>query len=113
MVCDKSLNQNESLALPFQLMNHGTNFDLVPSCYTTKDGTNDTQSFTIDGDSYPLEHDGRKVFVRMSKPTQEDYDNLIVYELTSSYPCEPDSGAHVEPSQRRMSNKKLKKFAEI
>ena len=63
MACNKSLNQNESLALPYQLMNHGMNVDLVPSCYTTKDGNNGTQSFTIDGDSYPLECDVRKMFV--------------------------------------------------
>ena len=42
VVRNKSLNQNESLALPFQLMNHGTNVDLVPSCYTTKDVNNGT-----------------------------------------------------------------------
>ena len=91
MVYNKYLNQNESLALLYQLMNHSINVDLVLSCYTTKDGTNGTQSFTIDGNSYPLEYSGRKIYVRISKPTQEDYDTLIVHELTSSYPYEPDS----------------------
>ena len=70
---------------------------------------NGTQSFTIDGDSCPLEYDGRKSFVRTSKPTQEDYDNLIARELTSSHPHEPESNVNVEPSQRRISNKKSRK----
>ena len=48
--CNKLLHQNESLALTFKLMNHGMNFDFFLSCYTAKDGTNGTQSFTIDGD---------------------------------------------------------------
>ena len=71
---------------------------------------NGTQSFTIDGDSCPLEYDGRKSFVRTSKPTQEDYDNLPFHELTCSYLCEPEHDVKLEHSQRRMSNKKLRKI---
>ena len=89
-------------------MNHSINVDLVLSCYTTKDGTNGTQSFTIDSDSYLLEYDGRKIYAWISKPAQEDYNTLIVHELTSSYPYEPDSDMQVENSQRRISNKKLR-----
>ena len=91
IVHNKSLNQNKSLALPYQLMNHGINVDLVLFCYTTKDRTNGTQSFTINGDSYPLEYDGRKIYVRISKPAQENYETLIIHELTSFYPYKLES----------------------
>ena len=59
MAFNEFLHQKESLVLPFQLMNHDVNVDLFPSCHTTKDGTNGTQSFTIDSDSHPLECNGR------------------------------------------------------
>ena len=50
------------------------------------------------------------MFVRTSKPTQDDYDNLPLHELKSSYPHEPESNINIEPSQRRIPNKKLRKI---
>lgn len=38
MICNKSPHPNESLALPFQLMNHRENADLIPQCCATKEG---------------------------------------------------------------------------
>ena len=79
MIYDKSANQNEPLALPFQLMEYGTSVDLTPNNFNTIDVQNGTKSFSIEGQSYPLELDGRKIRVDISKPTQDDYDNLPTY----------------------------------
>ena len=54
MTCEKSENQNESLALPFQLMENGTPVNLTPKRFNSVEGTNGTQSFSIEEESCPL-----------------------------------------------------------
>ena len=44
-----------------------------------------------------LEFDGRKVHVRMSKPTQEDNDTLTTIEMIVSYPFSPGKDSLPKP----------------
>ena len=103
---DKSPNQNESLALHFQLIENSVPKDLAPKCYNSVEVESDTQSFSIEGESYLLEFYGRKMHVEMSKPTQDDYDNLPTFEMNSSYPFNPELDNLPKPSH--LSNKKLR-----
>ena len=80
--------------------------DLTSNHFNTIDGQNGTQSFSIEGQSYPLEFDGRKMHVGISKPTQDDHDNLPTYEMTSPHPFNPDPDVSQKP--RRLNNKKLR-----
>ena len=64
MACNKSPKQNESLALTFQLIEHGVNVDLTPKCFPSTDGNFGTKSFTIDKKKHPLEFDGRKLHAK-------------------------------------------------
>ena len=96
----------KTLALPFQLMQHGTQAELTPKSFPTIDGDRGTQSFNIDGQSYPLEFYGHKLCVKISKPAQECYETLSSYEINSSQPFSPEIDKHLKP--RRISNKKIR-----
>ena len=48
MTYSKFPNENESLALPFQLMEHSVKADLTPKCYRNVEGNDGAQSFMID-----------------------------------------------------------------
>ena len=67
-------------------MEHGVNVDLTSKCFLAADGNCGTKSFTIDETQVPLEFDGRKSHVKISKPTQEDCEILSVHKLISSHP---------------------------
>ena len=87
-------------------MERGVLMDLIPQRLKSTDGENGTQSFSIEGQSYTLELDGRKMCVWMSKPTKDDYDTLPTYEMNSSdtFNSEIDS----LPKPRRLNNKKMR-----
>ena len=106
MIHNKCPNQNEFLALPFQMMEYGMQVDLTPKFYPNVEGKNGTQSLIIDRISYPLEFDGIKVHVRISKPTQEDYDTLPTIEMTASYPFNLEIDSLHKP--RRLNNKNIR-----
>ena len=46
--------------------------------------------FSIEGQSYPLEFNRRKMHVDVTNPTQDDYDNVLTNEMTSPCPLNPD-----------------------
>ena len=106
LICNKLEHQNGSLVLPFQLMEHGISINLTLSHFNIIDGKNSTQSFSIEEESYPLDFDGRKIYVSISKPTQEDHDNLSTYKMTSSYPYNPDPS--ISQKLRCLNHKKLR-----
>ena len=64
-------------------MKNGISVDLAPQLFNSIDGENFTQSFSIEGKSYPLEFDGIKMYPEKFKPTQDDHDTLPTYEMTS------------------------------
>ena len=59
-------------------MRHGVKFDMTPPIY------GDTGSMSINDDVIPLNCDGEKRFLSMSKPTKDDLDLHDCYELSSA-----------------------------
>ena len=83
--------QYESFCLPFQCMDHGVTFDLMPKEHQNDLGQQGRQSMTIEDREIPLNYDGRKMYVDIRKPTEEELATLEVFKLTSSEPYEPKS----------------------
>ena len=59
-------------------MRHGLKFDMTPPLY------GGTGSMSINDDILPLNFDGEKLFLSISKPTKEDYELYDCYELSSA-----------------------------
>ena len=72
--------ERESLCVPFDLMRHHIAVDLTP---TTLGGTG---GIKVEGQNFPFEFDGEKLFYKISKPTEDDLDTLEWLELTSPHP---------------------------
>ncbi len=71
-------NEEESLLCPYQSMAHGVKYDLTPKMY------GGTGCISLNDRSIPYEFDEEKPFFRISKPTEDDLDNLEVIELANS-----------------------------
>jgi len=71
-------SEMESLHIPFQSMRHGVKFDMTPPIY------GGTGSMSINDDIMPLNFDGEKRFLSISKPTKDDYDLYDCYKLSSA-----------------------------
>ena len=97
--------QDESLCLPFQAMQHGVTFDLTPHTRTTTDGKRGTQRIILAEKDIPLQFDGRKLFINIRKPSNEELELLPSYKLTSPNEFIPDSNANI--NNRRKSNQKI------
>ena len=73
-------NERESLAVPFQSMKHGVTVDLTPTKY------GGTGKMKVDGQEFPFDFDGEKLYYKIEKPTSEDLDLWECFELTSPLP---------------------------
>ena len=109
------INQDESLCLPFQAEEHGVTFNLTPKDRTDTNGNLGQQKLTIEGKDIPLKFDGRKMYLDIRQPTEDEVDTLEVFELTSPEPFEPDGNAesrnNVNIRQRRKQcNKEITKY---
>ena len=104
------MNQNESLCLPFQAEQHGVKFSLTPCHRKCADGLVGTQKIVIKDKEIPLKFDGRKLFLDIRTPSEDELYELDLYKLTSPKPFVPDSGENRESaSQRRNKVKKIYK----
>ena len=99
--------QDESLCLPFQAMQHGVGFDLTPTNRRRPDGGMGTQKMIISDREIPLQYDGRKMFVNIRRPSEEELDLLESYELTSPNEFIPDSTDEI--ISRRKHNQRVYK----
>ena len=95
--------QDESLCLPFQAMQHEVTFDLTPHTQRTIDGGKGTQQIVLAEKEIPLEYDGRKLFLNIRRPSNEELELLPSYELTSPDDFIPDDNI----KNRRKSNQIL------
>ena len=77
-------------------MRHGIFMDLTPS----KDGG--LGGMTVEGQFFPFEYDDEKLFLRIEKPTREDFDYYDCIELTS-----PNDTILLNSVHSRRSKKKL------
>ena len=71
-------------------MDHGLTFDLTPMDHMSESVSQGKQLMKIEGREVPLIYDRRKMFVNIRKPSEEEIDNLEVYELTSPEPFNPE-----------------------
>ena len=76
----EDMGEYESLLQPYQVMAHGVDVDCKPPVF------GGTGCMSFNDNSYPFEFDGEKPFYTITKPTQEDFDNLEHLELTSVLP---------------------------
>ena len=99
--------QVESLCLPYQAEQHGVRFDLTPKHRLNGRGENGLQKMTIEEKDIPLLFDGRKMFVRIRKPTKIEIESLPSYELTAPDVFVPDTTSdHDNITSRRKNMRK-------
>lgn len=98
--------QHESLCHPYQCMDHGVNFDLTPLGHQDDQGNNGRQIMKVEDREIPLEYDGRKMYVNIRKPTNEELETLEVLEMTSPDPYDPTG--NMENKVARNKNSKTK-----
>ena len=72
--------EKESLVVPFCMMAHGIQVDMVPEKYGGQSG------MTVEETFLPFEYDNEKLFLRIEKPSRQDFDHFEIFELTSPYP---------------------------
>ena len=75
--------QSESLCHPYQAMQHGVRFYLTPTDTLTPDGENGQQKMVVEEKDTPLRYDGRKLYLNIRKPTDEEIERLDIFEITS------------------------------
>ena len=99
----KEKSQTESLCLPYQAEQHGVTFSLTPKIREDSMGHIGQQNIQIEDKKIPLEFDGRKMFIRIHRPTEDELEKLDHYELTSPDYFDPTE----EKSIRRKSHQKI------
>ena len=76
--------EKESLLQPFNLMAHGIKVNMVPQKY------GGAQNMIVEDESLEFDfcesEDDSKLFINITKPSQNDLDTLEIFELTSLYP---------------------------
>lgn len=92
--------QDESLCLPFQAEQHGVKFSLTPNNRLDAHGNKGTQNMIIEHKNVKINFDGRKLYLDIVKPTEDDLRTLETYELTSPESFIPD-GTSCQVNQRR------------
>ena len=75
--------QTESLCHPYQAMDHGVTFCLTPRDTSTVNAEVGRQCMIVDEKEFPLNYDGRKMFLRIRRPSMEELKTLEIYEITS------------------------------
>ena len=102
--------QDESLCHPYQSMDHGIRFCLTPRDTLTSEGTLGKQNMIVDEKEISLKFDGRKMYLNIRKPTQEEIDTLEIFEITSPEPFEPESDSSYANLRRRDTKRKYKEY---
>ena len=82
--------QTESLCLPYQAMEHGVIFDLTPMGHMNESGSPGKQCMKIEDRKFPFCFDGRKTYINVRRPTNQELDLIEVFEMTSPDNFEPD-----------------------
>ena len=100
------MSQDESLCLPFQAEQHGVSFDLTPNERTNANGEQGTQRMIIEDKTVPLLFDGRKLYIKIQRPSKSDFKLLQSYELTSPEPFIPKGNLDEGITARRKNHMK-------
>ena len=86
---DRDPRQSEALLQPHQCRDFGNAVDDCSTFHPDVHGGKGTQQIKVLDTSIPLLFDGFKSYLRISKPTAEDFDILPHLELTSSMTYNP------------------------
>ncbi len=98
------LKQHESLLHSDQARHHNVQVNDIARCFYDCEGRAGRQNIEVEGTTIPLKHDGRKYFLSIREPREEDWDLCQVIELTS-----PESWNSVIKTRR---NKRLNEFTD-
>jgi hypothetical protein len=90
------LEQHESLLHTDQARNHNVYVNDIATCFCDREGNPGRQNIEAEGCIIPLKHDGRKYFVNIREPKQEDWETCQIIELTS-----PESWNQTVTTRRR------------
>ena len=71
-------------------MEHGVTFCLTPKDRLSPDGETGMQKMVVEEVNIPLLYDGRKMFIRIRKPTDNELITLEKLEITSPEPFSPE-----------------------
>ena len=85
-------------------MGHGVTFDLTPKCRLRPDGLVGTQKLIVERRNIPLEFDGRKMYLSVRKPSEQESLTLNTYELTSPAPFNPEESILTRRDRKRKYN---------
>ena len=102
--------QDESLCLPFQAEQHGVRFSLTPSDRLDANNHKGSQNMIIEHKNIPMKFDGRKLYLDISKPTEDDLKTLESYELTSPERFIPEAGTSTVQARRTSSIQQYKQY---
>ena len=80
MTLNEDPSQNESLAVPFELMRANILVCGTPSQHGGRCGA------IIDGELFPFQYDGEKLYYNIAKPTDEELSSLPWYEISPRTP---------------------------
>ena len=84
-------------------MQHGVTFDLTPKDKLTPLGDLGKQHIVIEDKEIPLQYDGRKLFLNIRKPTEDDMEELECVKMTSPLPFEPNNEELLTMRRKPMS----------
>ena len=94
-------DEEESLMVPFDMMRHGTHVDSIPIQYGGRG------AIRVDDTWIPMCFDGEKMYLVIEHPTEQELDELPIYDLNSSKPMERHlDEEHEAPSRRRQHRTK-------
>ena len=102
--------QDESLCLPFQAEQHGVKFSLTPSNRLDSNNQLGKQNMVIEHKEIPIEFDGRKLYLKISRPSEQDIKDLESYELTSPEDFVPEPTSTDMTNRRRSTTKRDKQY---
>ena len=92
---NEDVEQNESLLLPFQAMEHGVTFDTTPTNRIDAHGNKGTQLMIINDQKFHMLFDGRKLFFPIRRPSDDELKNMESFEVTSPLGFYPEEEIQV------------------
>ena len=97
--------ETESLLHPFQAMEFGCRLNLTPIGYEDSKGHPGDPELVVKDQSMPFMCDGRKLFFKNRKPSQEELDSMIPIVLTSPVKYKPEADSYLSSTRRRKTKK--------
>ena len=93
-------------------MQHGVRFCLTPTDTLTPEGENGLQIMVVEEKDIPSKYHGRKLYLNIRRPTDEEIERLDIFEITSPQPYDPSNPLEEDASltNRRNDKRKYKEY---